>query len=106
MPRQVCVKSFVPKLKKLRRLRYFVSCERTTRHFDHRTNQVIQLYIFFLHTSFAMRWTTSTCSPILLKPDERNHNFGIDLDPRFLNLRRGFKDGTGLHLRNLRINNP
>ena len=39
----------------------------------------------------------------LLEADERNHDFGLHLDLLLRDIGRGFEDGAGLHLGDLRI---
>ena len=89
----------MPKLKNSAVSAIVVSGERAARNFDHRADLILDLLsgrllhfgcdaIDDLHLQIQLR----------LEPDQRDHHFGLDLDPFLLHLRRRLENRAGLHL--------
>ena len=104
MPSAVCVRSFVPKLKNSALLRDFVGGERAARDFDHGADQVIEFHLLLRHHFLRDAMDDLGLEiEFLLEPDERDHDFRLHLDLLLRDFGRGFEDGAGLHLGDLRI---
>ena len=67
----------------LRRLRDFVGGERAARDLDHRADQVVNFTFFSACTSRAAVHDLDLEIELLLEPDERDHDLGLDLDASF-----------------------
>ena len=84
-----------------------VGGDRSAGDLNHRANQVIQFYAFFLHDEARDAMDDLDLQvQLLLEAHQRNHDLGMHLDACFLNVGSRLKHCTRLHLGNLGMNNP
>ena len=104
MPSAVCVRSLVPKLKNsaVSAISSAVSAPRGTSIIV--PTRYLSFTFFSACTSFGDAVDDLDLQiELLLEADQRNHDFGLDLDAFLLHDRRRFEDGAGLHLGDLGI---
>ncbi len=104
MPRHVCVRSLVPKLKNCAvcAISSAVSAPRGTSIIV--PDQIIQFHALFLHHFLRHAMDDFDLEvEFLLETDERNHDFRFYLDAGFLDFGSGFKYRPRLHFGNFRI---
>ena len=104
MPRPVCVRSLVPKLKNSADCGDLVGGQRAARDLDHRADHVVQLRPSSRPGPRApLVHDLDLQVQLLLEADQRDHDLGLDLDAFLLHLRGGLEDRPRLHLGDLGI---
>ena len=82
-----------------------IGCDRSTGHFDHRTNAVSELLAASLHdfSSHAMN-NLDLQIELSLEPNQRHHHLRLDLNSLFQNRHRCLENRPSLHLGDLGTN--
>ena len=105
-PNVICVRSFVPKLKKSASAPISSATEAGPRHFDHRADRDIELalvLLLFLNVGHRLADLLGQRRKLARRADERNHDLGLGVDLLLLAGDHRFGDGRDLHLQNFRI---
>ena len=82
----------------LSRLSDFICGQCSARHFDHRADEITELHFLFCHDLFRDTMHDFGLKvQFLLKANQRNHDFGFNLDLLLGDQGSGFKDSACLH---------
>ena len=104
MPKVICVRSLVPKLKNSRHLGDLVGRERRARDLDHGADHVVDLHAALgEHLGGHGAHRGDLVVELLLGADQRDHDLGVHVDALGLDVAGGLEDGARLHAGDLRV---